>query len=573
VALHQAGIYPNGSDPTPTLTPKLTSIISQTSKGAKLPPVANSPGQSSDKIPDFDSAEIDDPPDGKQHVPLLDPFDRLKPTPRLTADMLPSVLWDFINDTSERMSVDPALVLMPVLSTLAAVIDDAIQIQPKAYDTTWTESARIWALTVAPPGSKKTPTMNQALAPLRDIETAWAAADKELLRHYARQSEMHEQSIRRFKAAIRNGEAAEYPEEPERPPNRQIIVTDTTFEAMASEIMLDNPRGILWVADELTGLLGSLDTYHQKGGSKDRAILLQAWNGGCYTINRKGSRINVPNLSASVIGGVQDNKLSELASKLSTDGLLQRFLVVQVENSNLPAVDRAPNYMALEAYRTLVHNLSNLQSPGQPVTLSNGAQVLRHTVETLTRALVNYPGLPSAMKNHADKLDGLFARVLLLLHCASYQAAWNDLATQSPLPLVVSEATAEQAYFLMVEFFIPHAIRIYTGHFSDPGSNDAQWIAGYLLSHGCDYIDERTLYRANHRAFDDRSRLRTALTYLEDIHWVIRMGTDSSNRRYEVNRDIHTQFVDRAKSEKARRESVKDKIGDSQNLLSSTYCE
>jgi hypothetical protein len=553
-----------------------------------------SPIQLGFDLPDFDPSEIDDAPephteqgleeadtdpinpaetesanlDPRSDRPVTDPFDKLNPIPQLSADMLPAALWLFISDTSERMGVNPEIVLMPTLATLAAVIDDGIVIQPKAYDTEWTESARIWVLTIAPPGSKKSPVLSHALAPLWAIEAAWACADKEANREYERQMAIYKKN----KAKWANNCEGEYPEEPEAPPKRQIIADDTTFETLAAEVLYDNPRGILLVQDEFTGLLGQLDAYRAKAGaSKDRSILLRSWNGGPYPINRKGVRIMVPNLSMNVIGGVQNNKLAEIAKSLGVDGLLQRFFIVQVDNEITEPVDRRPNPHAVEGYRNIVNNLCNLKPTGLPVCLSPEAQVIRREVERFIQALMFDASLPSAMKNHASKLDGLFARLMLLLHCVNYQAEWNGGKFDKPFPMLVSAETAYQAYQLVVHLFVPHAIRIYREYFSDSEMADTEWIIDHILAHRHAKIDERQLYRARREFDDNRPRLREALNTLCDYGWLMEMGIGEKNRKFNVNPTVHVQFADRAANARAHRDKMKDRITESRRVIDKVY--
>src|SRR5215475_11755875 len=98
---------------------------------------------------------------------------------------------------------------------------------------------------------------------------------------------------------------------------------------MLCEIMARSERGTLAEHDELAGWIGRMERYHTagKGASADRAFYLRGWNGGPYTYDRKSSgEILVPNDSLSIIGGIQPQRMDEL-HHLTSDGLLQRFLI------------------------------------------------------------------------------------------------------------------------------------------------------------------------------------------------------------------------------------------------------
>ena len=73
------------------------------------------------------------------------------------------------------------MVVCPMLAVCAAAIHDEIKLQPKISDSSWTESARLWMLVVAPPGSNKTGALNAAVKPLQQIELKWKQEDAKAL--------------------------------------------------------------------------------------------------------------------------------------------------------------------------------------------------------------------------------------------------------------------------------------------------------------------------------------------------------------------------------------------------------
>ncbi len=92
-------------------------------------------------------------------------------------------------------------------------------------------------------------------------------------------------------------------------------------------MLVDNPKGVLVSADEITGLIGGLDQYKAGGGS-DRADLLKLMDAKPRTFDRVGKSWRIERWGASVFGGVQPKKLSEMAKSLDPDGLLQRFIAI-----------------------------------------------------------------------------------------------------------------------------------------------------------------------------------------------------------------------------------------------------
>jgi len=125
--------------------------------------------------------EADEPPKPEQPSDApqepIDIFGSLSPKPALTQAMLPEKIAGFAFDEAARMGVDPAMIAIPCLIVCAAAIDDGIRIQPKAEDTEWTESARLWGAAIGEPGVMKTPSLNKAVKPLQSVEAEWRIED------------------------------------------------------------------------------------------------------------------------------------------------------------------------------------------------------------------------------------------------------------------------------------------------------------------------------------------------------------------------------------------------------------
>jgi Protein of unknown function (DUF3987) len=98
------------------------------------------------------------------------------------------------------------------------------------------------------------------------------------------------------------------------------------------------------------------------GANSDRAFWLQSFNGGCYTVDRiKRGETFIENLSVSIIGSIQPEKLGEIHG-LTSDGLMQRFLPITVR-SGMFATDTPVN---AEAYQLLIRQLTNMKPAEQP---------------------------------------------------------------------------------------------------------------------------------------------------------------------------------------------------------------
>src|SRR5690606_21503852 len=90
------------------------------------------------------------------------------------------------------------------------------------------------------------------------------------------------------------------------PKAKRYKTNDATIEKL-SNILLDNPNGIMIIRDELAGWLSSLQKFGREG---DREFYLESWNGyGSYTVDRVGrGTIHIPSLCLSIFGGIQPSK-------------------------------------------------------------------------------------------------------------------------------------------------------------------------------------------------------------------------------------------------------------------------
>ena len=146
------------------------------------------------------------------------------------------------------------------------------------------------------------------------------------------------------------------------PPQVRAMLGDTTVEA-ACEVLAVTPAGVLMKLDELSGWFGSMEKYNSgKGAAADRAVWLQAWNGGPYAVNRiiRGAKL-IENLSVSLLGGVQPELIRKVAADFLDDGLLQRMFPVIMRPAELDRDEPASG--AVDAYGRLVERLHTLRPP------------------------------------------------------------------------------------------------------------------------------------------------------------------------------------------------------------------
>jgi len=322
----------------------------------------------------------------------------------------PPLIEDFAIDESERLGTDVSMVAMPAITVAAAVIDDAFKIQPKVNDTEWLESARIWLAIIANPGFKKSPGIDKATKPLKIIEARLYNEDQIKMEKYQCESTNYDRMKRRKQVSV--GDV------PKKPPQRRIMVDDITVEAL-SDVLKDNPGGVICLKDELSGLVASFDTYRPNNAvGKDRALYLELFNGGPKLIDRiKRGRIWIPNWSACILGGIQPGPMRRLVGNISDDGLIQRFLVVHIDSVE-PGADRKPDIQIVSDYNDLIAKVKALKprTNKEVFRFSPEAQKERQKVSVIVQNVLVLPDTSPAFRAHISKWEGICARVCLIFH-------------------------------------------------------------------------------------------------------------------------------------------------------------
>ena len=100
----------------------------------------------------------------------MDIFGALTHEPVLTPDMLPDKIRDFVYDQSELLGCDPGAMAVTALAVCSSLISDAITIQPRRFDTTYRESARLWLMLIGLISNKKTPMLKKLTTTIRAIQ-------------------------------------------------------------------------------------------------------------------------------------------------------------------------------------------------------------------------------------------------------------------------------------------------------------------------------------------------------------------------------------------------------------------
>jgi hypothetical protein len=463
--------------------------------------------------------------------------------PELPTGQLPEVIEKFARIEGAAMGADPAGLAMAAITVCAAAISDEIQLKPKRHSD-WKESARLWTAVVGNPSTMKTPIINLAARPLKRI-------DKRLFQEYVAE------------LAAYDALPPEERKKTEPPKQRRVRIEDTTIEA-AQEVLKDSPDGVLCLQDELSGWFGMMDRYAgNRGGMKDRGFWLQAWNGGEYVVNRiQRGALFIPNLSVSLLGGIQPDPMRKLAADTVDDGLLQRTCPIVLRAATMGRDEPADPINA--EYGKLIDALHEMNPPtagsdGNYFLLSNAlrfdddAQVVRSKLEQKHLDLQNFEAVSKKLSAHIGKYNGIFARLCVIFHCIEYVGR--------ELPITITADTAERVAKFLHDFLLPHAVAFYAGVLGLSDDHDRlAAVAGYILAHKLEKITNRDIQRGDRtmRGLTKRDTERV-FEQLDALGWISRIESKrlGSAPQWVVNPEVHRLFQERAKKEAARRSSIR----------------
>ncbi len=360
--------------------------------------------------------------------------------PPFPLEVLPPKVRRFVEEVSSQLGADPAAMAMASIAVLSGAITHESRIH---LSNTFRPRPCLWTLLVGDSGTQKTPVMDVARQPLVDLAASYFAARAKRL------------------ADLQAGgmSEADLKKEAAKPLSRPLI-GNVSVEKVADILSYQN-SGILLYHDELSSWIGSFDRYSNGGGGADRGFWLTARNGGNYSLDRKVSgSAHVSNLSVSILGGIQSERLREMGNLMS-DGLMQRFLPVVMRKPRKGI--KADTSAAIANWSALVTMLAKNKVPFK-VSLSKEAEAEFDRFKDFTFDLRGNGAAGPHFTSFLMKLDGLWGNLALILH-----TAWTEAIGQDG---VFSEAHAKLTTRLIIDFLLPHAFLFYRMMVEDTRNED-----------------------------------------------------------------------------------------------------
>lgn len=234
--------------------------------------------------------------------------------PPFSIEAFPRVVRDYVESQARCIGVPVEMIALPLMAFLGSMIGNRVSIKLKSG---FHQYASLFVAVIAPPGAAKSPALNAARWALDRLQAEAHAAYKTQLATWETETE-HWQA----KPKDERGD------KPARPKLRHFYTTDPTIEALVG--ILESAPGVAIVRDELLGWITSMDQYRGGKGS-DRQQYLSLWTTSSIKADRRtGEPIYQAHPCASIVGGIQDDFLSQLHDRDGKrDGLIERFLLIR----------------------------------------------------------------------------------------------------------------------------------------------------------------------------------------------------------------------------------------------------
>jgi putative DNA primase/helicase len=474
----------------------------------------------------------------------------LLPVPRLQPTMIPGPFRAWCVDIAERVGCPLEYVAAPLIVVLSGVVGRRIAIRPQRHDD-WKVIPNLWGAVVGPPGSLKTPAIEEICRPLKKL------AGDAMGRHGAALDDHHEEALiatakrtaarKAMDQAARKGEGDDRLKDLARqiaegrdsdPPDlKRYFVNDVTNEKlgelMAQEV---NADGLIVFRDELVGFFKTLD---RSGHEADRSFYLEAWNGsGSFTFDRIGrGTIHIPHACLSLFGGIQPGPLaSYLKGSFSgekSDGFMQRFQVMMFPDRprKFLNVDRSPDaaareraeaiFRALDALDPLAKGCRVEDESGIPhLRFADDAQEFFHAWRLALEDWLCSEVLSAVMNHHLSKYRSLMPSLALIFHLVD---AYDRPALE---PVSLDAAVAAAAW---CEHLEAHAARIYHAAMEgDP--DDAIRLGERLAARLSNPFTCRDVAKKGWAGLGTSEDVRRAVGILEDRNWVQVVEVPSTER-------------------------------------------
>ena len=484
------------------------------------------------------------------------------PPPDLDFDLVPAVLRTRAMEISEHIGCDPLVPLMAGMAAVCGALDARIRLELMPG---FKVPPVLWICSIGEPGDKKTPGSKPMFEILTQLERedaprfAKAAVDFEVneARYVVAKKHLID-SATAPEALLTNSPLPTLPPNPAKPVPLKITVQDISSQKLVRHAA-DRPRGLLCALDEMASWV---EKVCDPRSGDDRSAWTVAYESGRYEMDRVGTGTTLAdNYAVAFFGNLQPRVLRENFKALSKDGLVQRFIPVNIRPEMRKLGHPVPEYMTNSAeYDQAIRVCFGL--PPMTYRLSGAAyDTYREFQRWYERAMQDERILKGSetVQTALGKMEGLVGRIALVWHCI-----------EAPYSLEVSEPLMRRAVEFVTRFVIPSLRYTFDGDYGGAVGLE-KWCAEYVLQ----YADEPSftlgqLKRSARRQIENmtsmvaQQQLLIAMAPLEDAKWVARMDDGTQEFKglatWAINPGLKEWFKDYRDQVTAAKQRRRDEL-------------
>lgn len=479
--------------------------------------------------------------------------------PTINFDLLPPVLARRAQEIGDSVGCDPIVPVMAGMGTICAATDarsrlvicEGFEVPPV-----------LWLSTIGSPSARKTPGATPMLSILNKLEKEdgsryaaemqkWAFVEAQHAAHMKTWMVEANDMMRGIGDIAENAPAAL----PPMPIQKRLTVMDATSQKLL-RMCADRPEGMLVVLDEMATWLQKMAS---PNSGEDRSSIVQAYSSAPYSLERVGSgSIPIENLALSVYGNIQPAIFRKYMPLLATDGFIQRFIPVALDDEKSKVGTPLPLWASSAAEYELMIRRAHA-APATKYYLDQVGSAMFHefqvwadNVRTRDRIL----GESNTMATALGKVEGTAGRLILICHMA-----------ESPDVVTVSPALVMRALELVKSFIVPSMRYVY----GDVGGLADDGLERWLMDHITHISDQSSvslsdLKRSAKRQIDGmhptvaNEAIRAAAAYLESMGWLVLTEDKGRSVTWAINPTIAETFAEHRAMVKKLRQDQKNEI-------------
>ena len=304
-------------------------------------------------------------------------------------DAFPGAYQEIIQEIAEAHQTGVEIPAAALLAGSGACIGRTLGISIKPG---WVEHPNLYMVVIAPTGFGKSPAVRAVFRHISDFERERQAC-----------------GCCACKITLYDG--VEY----DLPQWTDVMVDDVTLQAL-SDTLFDNPRGVMWHRDEISGIFYELRRNHVW-----KSRILGAYNSEQWKVDRVSNKrsMRIPYATLSIFGTIQPEVVGKTFDESDFEsGFLSRFLFVHSEDSApKPWTDRMVSNECFsflqKHFRCLL--VFDFQADGKPTVISFNEEA-RDLYIRWYEEMTRLQWVNENMKVAVRKLQGQCLRLILIMH-------------------------------------------------------------------------------------------------------------------------------------------------------------